>query len=120
MPLVTHMGLTKLAEGLPGLPATVYQGYKGAMLVRVVMNGKDEKYGGVNCVGTVPAALTTYAAVQSFQPDLILNAGTAGGFAAKGGKICDVYVASGVAFHDRRIFIPGTQVQLQSAYAWRR
>ena len=60
-------------------------------------------------MGTVPAALTTYAAVQAFQPDLILNAGTAGGFRSKGSQICDVYVASGVAFHDRRIFIPGTQ-----------
>jgi len=40
------------------------------------------------------------------KPDLIINAGTAGGFKARGAGIGDVYLASDVAFHDRRILIP--------------
>lgn len=35
---------------------------------------------GVDSVGTVSSSLLTYASVQALQPDLIINAGTAGGF----------------------------------------
>lgn len=35
---------------------------------------------GVDNVGTVCASLITYASIQALQPDLIINAGTAGGF----------------------------------------
>ncbi|KAK3010542.1 hypothetical protein RJ639_011445 [Escallonia herrerae] len=62
--------------------------------------------GGVNSVGTVSASLVTYASIQALQPDLIINAGTAGGFKAKGACIGDAFLASDVAFHDRRIPIP--------------
>jgi hypothetical protein len=34
----------------------------------------------VDHVGTVPASLMTFAAVQAVKPNLIINAGTAGGF----------------------------------------
>ena len=37
-------------------------------------------FSGVDSVGTVSASLVTYASVQALQPDLIINAGTAGGF----------------------------------------
>ena len=35
---------------------------------------------GVDSVGTISASLVTYASVQALKPDLIINAGTAGGF----------------------------------------
>lgn len=35
---------------------------------------------GVDSVGTVSASLITYASIQALQPDLVINAGTAGGF----------------------------------------
>jgi 5'-methylthioadenosine nucleosidase len=47
------------------------------------------------------------AAITKFAPDLLLNAGTAGGFKYQGGAIGDVYLCSGVAYHDRHIPIPG-------------
>lgn len=31
-------------------------------------------------MGTISSALVTYAAIQALKPDLIINAGTAGGF----------------------------------------
>ncbi|KAK6121435.1 hypothetical protein DH2020_044824 [Rehmannia glutinosa] len=61
---------------------------------------------GVDCVGTVSASLLTYASIQALRPDLIINAGTCGGFKEKGASIGDVFLASDVAFHDRRIPIP--------------
>lgn len=78
----------------------------------------------------------TYASIQALQPDLIINAGTAGGFKvqtlqnaffflhkfasyvsercffcyglfqAKGASLCDVYIVSSSSFHDRRIPVP--------------
>ena len=55
----------------------------------------------------VPSALTTYVGIQHFKPDLIINAGTAGGFKMKGSAIGDVYLCSQMANHDRRIPMPG-------------
>ncbi|XP_074563393.1 5'-methylthioadenosine/S-adenosylhomocysteine nucleosidase-like isoform X2 [Curcuma longa] len=88
-----------------GVPWVRYHGtYKG-LHINLVWPGKDAVLG-VDSVGTVSASLLTYASIQAFKPDLIINAGTAGGFQAKGASIIDVYLASDVAFHDRRIPIP--------------
>jgi len=47
-----------------------------------VVNGKCSRFG-VDNVGTTPAALSTYLAITQMSPDLVINAGTAGGFKAK-------------------------------------
>lgn len=107
-PLVDSLGLTRVSAGLPGLPAIVHQGTHKDAEVTVIMAGTHPDHPGVQCVGTVPAAVTVYAAVHAYKPDLVLNAGTAGGFASRGAAICDVYIATSTAFHDRRIDgIPG-------------
>ena len=61
---------------------------------------------GVDNVGTVPASLTAFLAIQTLKPDVVISIGTAGGFKAKGGEIGDVYVATAFANHDRHIPIP--------------
>lgn len=61
---------------------------------------------GVDNVGTVPAALTAYLAIQAFKPDIVISAGTAGGFRSRGAAIADVFVSTGMVNHDRRIPIP--------------
>ena len=63
-------------------------------------------------VGTVPASLAVFLAIEKMKSlgspvDLVLNGGTCGGFARKGGEIGDAYILEGVANHDRRIPIPG-------------
>lgn len=35
---------------------------------------------GVDSVGTISASLVTYSSIHALRPDLIINAGTAGGF----------------------------------------
>lgn len=40
------------------------------------------------------------------KPDLIINAGTAGGFKRCGGSIGDAYIGTHFKHHDRRIPIP--------------
>jgi nucleoside phosphorylase len=58
-------------------------------------------------VGTTPAAIATHTAISIINPDIVINAGTAGGFKHKGGKIGDVFVSTVLRHHDRRIPIPG-------------
>lgn len=106
-PLVTKF---QLAEDVDppfpkGVPWVRYYGNYKDLNINIVCPGKDSVLG-VDSVGTVSASLITYASVQALKPDLIINAGTAGGFKAKGASIGDVFLASHAAFHDRRIPIP--------------
>jgi 5'-methylthioadenosine nucleosidase len=64
----------------------------------------------VDSIGTIPAALLAHAVISRFQPTRVINAGTAGGFEARGGRVGDVYLGAEVAvFHDRRIPLPGLE-----------
>ncbi|CAL1385116.1 unnamed protein product [Linum trigynum] len=106
-PLVNKFQLKEDLDSVfpKGAPWVRYYGTYKDLQINLVWPGKDSTLG-VDCVGTVSAALVAYAAVQALNPDLIINAGTAGGFKAKGAGVGDVYLISGVAFHDRRIPIP--------------
>ncbi|KAL7577538.1 hypothetical protein ACA910_015072 [Epithemia clementina (nom. ined.)] len=110
-PFVEHMGLEKDEELFePHLPFEAYSGTHKDATVTVITNGKDNVYNtGVDNVGTVPASLATYLALHKLKDrvDLLINAGTSGGFQRKGGAIGDVYLTTAVSHHDRRIPIPG-------------
>lgn len=58
-------------------------------------------------VGTVAAAVNTHIGISRVCPDLLINAGTAGGFRRKGAEIGDVFITTNIRHHDRRIPIPG-------------
>eukprot|EP00239_Pterosperma_sp_CCMP1384_P010929 CAMPEP_0197860836 /NCGR_PEP_ID=MMETSP1438-20131217/36483_1 /TAXON_ID=1461541 /ORGANISM="Pterosperma sp., Strain CCMP1384" /LENGTH=252 /DNA_ID=CAMNT_0043477827 /DNA_START=124 /DNA_END=882 /DNA_ORIENTATION=+ len=105
---IDHLKLTKDDPKLlpPQAHGISYSGTSGELKVHVVCNGKCPSHG-VDNVGTVPAALTTFTALQVFKPDFLINAGTAGGFKARGGAVGDVYISSTLVNHDRRIPIPG-------------
>ncbi|CAI5481879.1 unnamed protein product [Closterium sp. Yama58-4] len=107
-PLVNSLDLQlKEHNSFPaGSPWQLHSGSHGGVSIHLVTPGKDRALG-VDNVGTVPAAVAVYAAAASLHPDLIINAGTAGGFKAKGAAIGDVYLASHFANHDRRIPLPG-------------
>lgn len=53
------------------------------------------------------ATLAAFCAINDLKPDLVINAGTAGGFRSKGATIGDPFLATGLMHHDRRIPIPG-------------
>ena len=111
MPFVEHLGLEKDDAVFEShLPFLAYTGNYKDGKVTVITNGKDTVYDtGVDNVGTVPAALATYLALHKLQNtvDLLINAGTSGGFQRKGAAIGDVFLTTGVTHHDRRIPIPG-------------
>ncbi|MFT5701336.1 MAG: nucleoside phosphorylase [Desulforhopalus sp.] len=107
-PLIQSLGLRKQNKPFqPGIPFELYQGRLEAAQLSLVVSGTDPDYQ-VDNVATVPAVLMTYLAIERFSPDLVLNPGTAGGMAAGGCEIGDVYLSSGsFCFHDRRIPLPG-------------
>ena len=63
----------------PPAPFVTHSGHALGLDVTLVTLGKC-KSTEVDNVGTVPAALATYLTLQAIQPDLLINAGTAGGF----------------------------------------
>lgn len=107
-PLIQSLHLQKLEHVFrPGIPFEAYQGNLESAQISLLVSGKDPDHQ-VDNVATVPAALMTYLAIEKFAPDLVLNAGTAGGVAGRGCRIGDVYLGSGTfCFHDRRIPLPG-------------
>ncbi len=76
-----------------------------AVEIVLVTCGQDATHA-VDSVGTVNAALCAYEVLKTHRPDVLINAGTAGGFQSKGCEIGDVFLVSEVKFHDRRIPIP--------------
>ncbi|CAM9816986.1 unnamed protein product [Ascophyllum nodosum] len=106
-PLIERLGLVEEpGKFSPAAPSKYFGGqYKGAA-VSVVTNGKCSRFG-VDQIGTVAAGLSTWLSVETLKPDLVINAGTAGGFKKHDTSIGDVFISSRVRNHDRRIPIPG-------------
>ena len=108
MPLVDTLGLKKQEGILPrGVPFECFTGKSGHKQISVVLGGSNTEHG-VDNVGTLPASLMTWLAIEHLDPDLIVNAGTAGGIAEQGCEVGDVFLSEGdFCFHDRRIPLPG-------------
>lgn len=71
--------------------AVSFSGIVGNLNVHLAQNGRSEEYD-ICKIGTSAALLTTYLAVDAFKPDLVLSAGTAGGFKRKGAAIASIYI----------------------------
>lgn len=108
-PFIKHLGLQLADDFFPKeAPFLAYSGSHKGVSITVVTNGKDSAYGtGVDNVGTLAAGTATFLALQKLRPQLLINAGTCGGFQRKGAAIGDVFLTTAAAFHDRRIPLPG-------------
>lgn len=89
------------------LPCKLYSAYEAGLELMVAVAGADP-FAGVDCIGTQAAALTAQVAVSAHAPDLVVSAGTAGGYRRGGAEVGDVYVAwPRIVCHDRRIPLEG-------------
>lgn len=68
----------------------------------ISLNGKDKQYK-VDRVGTTISTLNTYLMIQKFNPDIILNIGTAGGRSRFKTRIGDVFINQDIYYHDRHL-----------------
>jgi nucleoside phosphorylase len=86
--------------------ATVRSGPDTAEVL-VAVNAPDRLHG-VAGIGPEPAVVTTLHVLEHWSPDLVISAGTAGGWASSGGAVASVVLGGPhVVRHDRRIEIPG-------------
>ena len=108
--LVERLGLRQVIPRpfYENLPLIFYRGsYQEKFEVTICIPGKDRRYK-VDNIGTEPAAIAAFATISEFTPDLLINAGTAGSFAAQGATIGKVYLSqSAFYYHDHRIPILG-------------
>ncbi|MFG0285312.1 MAG: 5'-methylthioadenosine nucleosidase [Phycisphaerales bacterium JB039] len=111
-PLIERLRLRPAPDRLP--PWAPMQAWRGEVAgdgareqVALVTHGVDARFD-VDLIATQPATLAAHLAIDRFQPRLLINAGTAGGFAGRGARIGDVFLSRPpVMFHDRRIPLPG-------------
>lgn len=116
MPLVERLRFPEVPSPEHRLPQRHWAGRVGTVEVTVVANGRDLRCGS-DRVGTDAATLAAWTSIRSFAPDLVLNAGTCGGFEARGGSVGAIYLSQGnLLFHDRRI--PLDHFALQAAGRW--
>ena len=110
-PIIKGLKLAEDPAFVPDMPMQAWTGYYEGVEVSLIINGKDSDTG-LDLIGTQAATLATHFAVDYYNPDLIINAGTAGAFKEKGADIGDVYLSRDhVVFHDRRVPIPGWDKQ---------
>ena len=117
-PVISQLKLTEVNPPWNSkLPMRLYQSMVGRLDVTLTLCGKDAVTG-VDLVATQPATLATFLTIEHLKPDLIINAGTAGGFRDMGAEIGDVYIGHDkVFFHDRRIPIEGFDCYGSGGYA---
>ncbi len=87
-PVIDALGLLPVAPPavVVGLPFRYWSGRRGNTPVVAAVSGTDPRFG-VDNIGLEPAALAAFAAIRGFTPTLIINAGTAGSFAARGANV---------------------------------
>lgn len=107
-----RLGLEDQGDLDPALPAHWLTGSVpgpegGSVEVAVGFAGTDPEHG-VDRIGTIPAALAAHVLIRRFEPDLLVNAGTCGGFKARGARVGSTYLGSkAFLFHDHRVPLPG-------------
>ena len=100
-PLIEKFELKKVDGFFDPLPPVLYKGEHDGKEILVVLNGQQN---GLDLVGCEPATLSAQLLISRLQPDLLINAGTCGGFISSGSSIGDVYLShENICFHDRRV-----------------
>ncbi|WP_196139152.1 hypothetical protein [Aliikangiella sp. G2MR2-5] len=89
------------------LPMRCFQKQVGEILVSLLVSGIDSRHQ-VDNIGSEAATLMAYEAITQLKPDLLISAGTAGGFAKRGAQIGTIYVSEEhFIYHDRHVPLPG-------------
>lgn len=92
-PLIEKLGLTETNDTNPLLPCKTFAGEYKNLSINLITNGSDSVHG-VENVGTQPATLAAYEALRLLSPELVINAGTCGGFPTRAVKLVTFILAS--------------------------
>ncbi len=107
LPLISNLALSNNSTIFSPYSIEHYSGVRNNKTIHLLINGKCKTHS-VDQIGTQASTLTTHLGIEKFAPEIIINAGTAGGFKSNGSKIGDVYLSyPKVCYHDRRVNLPG-------------
>lgn len=102
-------GLSLKSKGLlnPIFDFELFEGTYQNASIFLVLNGKCKEFA-IDHIGPQISTLSAHLGIEAIDPDIVINAGTAGGFKTDNAKISDVYLSYPyVCYHDRRINLPG-------------
>lgn len=99
VPVVRALGLAHGANG-------AREGRVAGARVVLVTPGRDPELG-VDRIGPIHAAIALERALAAQPVDLVVNLGSAGGFAAQQLAIADLVLARDTMFHDARVALAG-------------
>ena len=103
-PIIEKMQMQQLIDIDMGVPAEAYESVTNLGKVILVVSGKCPIHE-VDRIGSQGLNLVAWEAVKTFSPDVLINAGTGGGFKANGSNPGDIYVSSeAIKYHDRLFF----------------
>lgn len=107
-PMIEALQLEPVEDALDAaLPMRCYSGWVDGIRVSLGIAGVDARYD-VDHIGSEAAGILALETLRYFQPDLLISAGTAGGFAALGADIGTVYLSERMfVFHDRHVPLDG-------------
>ena len=108
-PIAKQLALGNPSAMIHGQPMMVREGVVAGAQLRLITPGRDQ-HTHTDRVGLVYAATTLAAALTIARADLVVNAGTAGGFESGGVAIGDLVIARTVSVHDARVALPGFDV----------
>jgi len=116
-PIVESLGLVESFNALHSeLPMRCFQKTIGMLNISLVIAGIDDRHM-VDNIGSEAATLMAYESITRLKPDLLISAGTAGGFAKNGASIGTVYVSQEhFVYHDRHVPLPGFDQSAVGSY----
>jgi len=104
-PFLELLSLKKCEPLKTSIPHNLYHETFEGHEIFLIVNGRFNE--NISFIGTEFATLISYTAISQLAPNILINAGTAGGKQSSGLKIGDVTIAEKVFFHDHRVSIPG-------------
>ncbi len=112
-PIAERLSLGEAEQLHEHLPARIRRGRLDSLEIIHCINGVDPIHG-VDRIGTESATLTAWLLAETCRPDLLVNAGTCGGFESRGGSIGQAYLASGdLLYNDHKVPIPAYKEQAE-------
>jgi len=108
LPIVNSLELQENTGVFSGnLPFRLFQASTSNKHISLVTSGKDQRYN-VDNIGSEAAVLMAQEAIRCLNPQLVISAGTAGGFRAQQANIGTSYLSEGnFIFHDRHVPMAG-------------
>lgn len=100
--IIKELKLKKIKNPISKLlPTSIYKTRQASKHIVLAVSDYCQRFE-VARVGSQAAILLAWEAIRTFQPDIVINLGTGGGFKTRGAMIGDIFLsANPIRYHDR-------------------